>query len=210
MSQQNIDIVGETVSFCKELGEECYEDKQPKIYIPSSVEPEHIKAAKCFAKSVRLRERREFERQYKHLDKDLAALFKIRTSIIEYLVKDKNTRGSPTPDMIAYAKHNWPYNELSVKDRYILCRIRGIVEVHLHKSSLKHVRTRKRHAVCAVCRGKIVEYGRQSAITNCGCVLHIDCIAPLFWDENPNLHRETTHCTEKLQSARRITFQYSH
>lgn len=170
--------MGERISIYNKLDHDHYIESSPFIYIPSTIKFRKEKLMKRIVRRLRVRERREFEHQIKYLETYMSTLADIKVDIIKYLKKDVSTRGPPTPDMIAFAKHSWSYNELSPEDRYILSKMRLIVEDHLHEISAKLPEIDK--PICAICRDALVGENSKPTIINCGHIFHERCIRRLF------------------------------
>lgn len=86
--------------------------------------------------------------------------------------------------MICFAKHNWSYNHLYREERYILSKIRLIVEDHLHETSKtlseKGFQLKKKRAICELCKDDLIDEQKAVCTFNCGHTFHDECISTII------------------------------
>lgn len=147
------------------------------------------------------RERRECFLQITYSQNYIKYLLSMEREIDKYLREPKSHRGAPTTDMIAYAKHNWPYNQLDYEHRYRLSMIRIAVEDHLNGHSLERYKRRIATVksdeagnmdchdcpICSICRDDLNDGDNDDQILTllrCGHLYHSKCLLTYLGGES--------------------------
>lgn len=169
----------------RQLKWSCFDYNEPRLYVfekdvHSDEKKPYQRNMKRLARKFRKRERKEFECQLKQ-ENYLQDLQDVEPEIDEYL--EKGTQEAPTEHMIAYAKHSWPYNEMSPKKRYRLSKIRIIVEEYLQTSSDNWLKTNfgRKVPICAICRSDLENDNNNSPLKlRCGHIFHLKCLVEYY------------------------------
>lgn len=175
------------------LNWQCNDKNEPKIYTlhkeheayTKAQQRHYLKRNQRLALKFRKRNRKEFMVQSENEDY-LKDLMEVESEIDEFLKKGKSDV-PPTQRMISYAKHPWPYNEMTNERRYRLSLIRCRVEEHLDSEgilkNMRLVRDDTKRPICSICRADLVEEFPDSTPLrlSCGHVLHFPCMLQYFF-----------------------------